>query len=213
MTDATHLTNFFGGKKALPVYLTIGNIHSEIRRKPSEYATAIVAFIPVPPKQRKMTAAEKRAYDANKTMIINNIYADLFAEISVKNTENGFDSLCPDGLTRRIFPRLAAWLGDYPEHCDIQGVAYTRCLWCELPKHAFGDNTIGADRNHGVYHDKYHAGSIDYLKEHGMTYRHNWLWDFCRDRQQIASIVKPDILHTLLLGLIEHLMEWIISIY
>lgn len=44
-SDKTRLTGF-GGKMAYPVYLTIGNIPKEIRRKPSHRAHILLTYLP-----------------------------------------------------------------------------------------------------------------------------------------------------------------------
>lgn len=50
VSDGTHLTNFAGDKKAWPVYLTIANIPSKIRNKPTNMAIILIALLPIPPK-------------------------------------------------------------------------------------------------------------------------------------------------------------------
>lgn len=40
-SDKTNLTRFSGDKQAWPVYLTVGNIAKEIRRKPTERAMVL----------------------------------------------------------------------------------------------------------------------------------------------------------------------------
>ena len=34
MSDATHLSNYAGDKKEWPIYMTVGNLSSELRQKP-----------------------------------------------------------------------------------------------------------------------------------------------------------------------------------
>ena len=46
-TDKTQLTQFSGGKLAYPVYLTLGNIPRSIRRKPSQHACILIAYLSV----------------------------------------------------------------------------------------------------------------------------------------------------------------------
>lgn len=46
-SDKTQIT-LFGGKSAYSVYLTIGNLPKEIRRKPSMNGHILLAYLPVP---------------------------------------------------------------------------------------------------------------------------------------------------------------------
>ncbi|KAF9003205.1 hypothetical protein BDZ89DRAFT_1146120 [Hymenopellis radicata] len=46
-TDKTQLTQFSGSRQAYPVYLTLGNIPSHLRRKPSQLACILVAYLPI----------------------------------------------------------------------------------------------------------------------------------------------------------------------
>ncbi|KAJ3965272.1 hypothetical protein EV361DRAFT_776715, partial [Lentinula raphanica] len=46
-TDKTQLTQFSGNKSAYPVYLTLGNIPKELRRKPGTRACVLLAYLSV----------------------------------------------------------------------------------------------------------------------------------------------------------------------
>ena len=47
-SDETMLTQFRGDKKGWPVYITIGNIPSKIRRQPTKNALKLLGYLPVP---------------------------------------------------------------------------------------------------------------------------------------------------------------------
>ncbi|KAF8414714.1 hypothetical protein EV426DRAFT_579159 [Tirmania nivea] len=49
-SDQTHLTNYSGNKKLWPRYMSIGNIKSTVRNKPTMNAWIPIALLPVPPK-------------------------------------------------------------------------------------------------------------------------------------------------------------------
>ena len=63
-TDKTQLT-IFGGKQAYPVYMTIGNIPKEIRRKPSRHAQMLVGYIPMTKLEGIRNQAARRHAVAN----------------------------------------------------------------------------------------------------------------------------------------------------
>jgi len=51
--DAAHLANFSGNGKVWPLYMTIGNIKSSIRNKPTSHAWVPVAILLNAPKRIK----------------------------------------------------------------------------------------------------------------------------------------------------------------
>ncbi|KAF8428986.1 hypothetical protein EV426DRAFT_542969 [Tirmania nivea] len=50
-SDQIHLTNFSGDKKLWPLYMSIGNIKSTVRNKPTMNAWIPIAPLPVSPKR------------------------------------------------------------------------------------------------------------------------------------------------------------------
>jgi len=66
-SDSTHLTNFSGDGKVWPLYMSIGNIKSGIRSRPTSHAWIPVALLPNSSKQvKKITgwSEEKQEQEA-----------------------------------------------------------------------------------------------------------------------------------------------------
>ncbi|EGO02638.1 hypothetical protein SERLA73DRAFT_38032, partial [Serpula lacrymans var. lacrymans S7.3] len=103
-TDNTQLTQFSGNKSAYPVYLTLGNIPSSIRCKPSQHACVLIGYLSV-----------------NKLMIF-----ELLIEAGCKGTE----VTGGDGVVRKLHPILACYVADYPEQCLVTCSKYGICPQC-----------------------------------------------------------------------------------
>ena len=66
-SDQTFLTNFSGDKKLWPLFMSIGNIRSYIRNKPTEQAWILIGLLPVAPKRNKGIkgfTTQQQEYDA-----------------------------------------------------------------------------------------------------------------------------------------------------
>jgi hypothetical protein len=109
-TNKTQLT-LFRNKSAYPVYLTIGNIPKEIRRKPSAQAYILLGYLPT-------THLETVTNKAARQRMISNLYHSCMGQILKplqKLGEHGTMMTTTDGHLRRIHPIIAAFIGDYPE--------------------------------------------------------------------------------------------------
>jgi len=65
MPDSTHLSDFAGDKKEWPVYMTSGNLSSNIRQMPSAHTGVMVALLPIPIMNRNIP--EKRLDEQRQT--------------------------------------------------------------------------------------------------------------------------------------------------
>ena len=71
--DKTQLTDFSGDKKAQPIYLTIGNIHSSLQNKYSNLTQIVLTFLPAPVKFQDNSASGDRAHrDINQQVLCDN---------------------------------------------------------------------------------------------------------------------------------------------
>jgi len=112
-SDKTHLTVLAGDKKAWPLYLSIGNIPSQIRNALKQQAWALIGYIPV-------VHFEDRT-DLQSTLI-NRLFhkcIEFILNPLIKAGEDGQEMKDSKGDVRKCYPRVAAYLADYPEQVLI----------------------------------------------------------------------------------------------
>jgi len=114
-SDKAHLTEHSGDKSAWPLYLSLGNIHSSIRNKPSSKCWILIAYIPIPvfidtgPTSLHMALQQRLFHQCLKIILETLKWAG----------EQGILLSDSFGQQRHCFPRVAAYLADYPEQILI----------------------------------------------------------------------------------------------
>ena len=118
-SDKTQLT-LFRGKTAYPVYLTIGNIPKDIRRKPSSHAQILIAYVPT----NKLEGITNKA--ARRHAIANLFHTCMQAALAPITTygETGIAMMSGDGIWRRCHPIFSCFVGDYPEQALVTCTLY-----------------------------------------------------------------------------------------
>ncbi|KAF8431624.1 hypothetical protein L210DRAFT_872860 [Boletus edulis BED1] len=111
-SDKTELSRFKGDKMAWPVYLTIGNVSKHIRRRPTHHASILVGYLPV----SKLETFENNS--VARYRLFHYCMRRLVEPLVVAGQE-GVEMVCADGLIRRVYPVLAAFIGDHPEQCLV----------------------------------------------------------------------------------------------
>ncbi|EGO04401.1 hypothetical protein SERLA73DRAFT_38076, partial [Serpula lacrymans var. lacrymans S7.3] len=126
-TDKTQLTQFSGNKSAYPVYLTLGNIPSSIRRKPSQHTCVLIGYLSVNKLVKKglttkeKTARVQRLFHASVRMIL---------EPLIEAGRKGMEVTGGDGAVRKIHAILACYVANYPEQCLVTCSKYGTCPKC-----------------------------------------------------------------------------------
>ncbi|KAG2139381.1 hypothetical protein BD769DRAFT_1327159, partial [Suillus cothurnatus] len=113
----------FCNKTAYPVYLTIGNIPKEIRRKPSSGSHILLAYLPT-------THLEHITNKASRCRAIANLYHACLCRVLAPLKSAGSEgiSMCSgDGAHRHCHPLFASFVGDYPEQLLATGVKFREC--------------------------------------------------------------------------------------
>ena len=210
-TDKTQLTTF-RNKNAYPLYLTIGNIPKEIRRKPSLRAYVLLAYLPT-------TRLENITNKAQRRRIINNLYHSCMHKI-LEPLEvagiSGINMSTGSGNVHRTHPIFASFIGDYPEQILSSGGITGECPSCEAPRDKLGENDMYASRDlEAVLKilDSFEvdpAGFLQACSEAGIKPLVNPFWKNL-PYSNIYRSITPDVLHQLYQGIVRHLVGWVIE--
>ena len=214
-SDETHLTNFSGDQKAWPLYLTIGNLDSVVRNKPSYLGYITLALLPVPPKFQGIstTLDDKLRREAQAALF--HVATHIFQPLH-KHTESGIQLPCADGFIRHCHPVLASYIADHSEQTkNLHAVNQLCCPKCEVPARATGqyisEPELFAMRcQQNKYTHKYRALQAatekaditeieGWFRERGAHPRRNLFWDL--PLVDSYDLHRPDILHNLHLGI------------
>ncbi|KAH8144439.1 uncharacterized protein LAJ45_11569 [Morchella importuna] len=212
-SDGTHLTNFSGDKKAWPIYLTIGNIKSSVRSKPTGHSLILLGLLPVPPKLGKNSLANS-ALRRQSQMALHRALGEIFQSIR-ECSQEGELIACADGYERLCFPVLSGWIADQPEHSNLQNISTSSCPRCEVEFHSLGSTRRSPTRDHEDYRERVklfrenpgNLGPVEYLVARSVKTLFNAFWGM--PRVNPYDLNKPDILHNIYLGMLKHMMEWV----
>ncbi|KAI0037921.1 hypothetical protein FA95DRAFT_1585536 [Auriscalpium vulgare] len=153
-SDSTHLASF--GTAALwPMYLFFGNQSKYTRAQPRSGACHHVAYIPkvrgachdtlissshiaaaaglsltgLPPPDDIITHCRRELMHAVLKLMLDDAFLEAY--------QHGIVIKCPDGVTRRIYPRLFTYSADYPEKvllAAIRNLGTCPCPRCKMGK-------------------------------------------------------------------------------
>lgn len=199
------LTTFSGDKVAYPVYLTIGNISKSIRRKPSTHATALLAYLPT---------TELKCFKDEKIAKYRLFHACMSALLSSlkKAGKSGINLTCADGLIRRIFPILAAYIADFPEQCLVACCQENYCPICTILPNVWENSVLSPLRTQAET-ERLLCAQDDGLdppefRQQGLRLIFVPFWA-SMPLTDIFTCITPDILHQLHKGVFkDHLVKW-----
>ncbi|KAG8733444.1 hypothetical protein FRC10_000243 [Ceratobasidium sp. 414] len=206
MSDKTNLTERSGGKKAWPVYITIGNINKDIRRQPSKHAVILLGYLPIP---AGLSEDGDQVSQGEWAWEIFHKCMSKMVEPLVEVSRNGVELWCSDGGVRRCYPFLAAYVADYPEQNLV--TCTSGCPICEEPKEGRGD--LGAPaplrtRNSTLRAlEEAEVGQKVGMNKLGL--RNIWPFWTNLPLTNISASITPDLLHQLHKGMfLDHLVKW-----
>ena len=188
--------------------MSIGNIPSSIRAKPTSHAWIPIALLPIGPKRlHKQPGWSAKKQEQEALEAVHDILRLIFRPIS-DSAKDGISVTCGDGVQRRCYFRLTAWLADHQENCTIHAIYNNRCTICECPVDELGSYPSKHQRrDFRKYTTWMDDSDVQQLKSAGVKQINNALWSLLDSKP--CDLVRPDLLHNMYLGNIEYLMGWI----
>ncbi|KAG9080385.1 hypothetical protein FRC06_006648, partial [Ceratobasidium sp. 370] len=208
-TDQTTLSVLCGGQTAYPVYLTVGNISKDDRRKPSKHAMVLLGYLPVEAFEDVENDNERQRMKAD---LVHRSMETMLEPLKVASQE-GVEMWCPDGRLRRVYPRVATYMADWPEQNLMSCTSEGSCPVCTTKQARRGDladpaplrnreETLGAIRKYFIH------CSVAELKDLGL--KPVWPWWGDIPGVNLATCFAPDMLHQLYQGIFKsHLLRWV----
>ncbi|KAJ6517025.1 hypothetical protein DFH09DRAFT_1251360 [Mycena vulgaris] len=213
-TDKTQ-TTLFRNKAAYPVYMTIGNIPKDIRRKPSRQAYVLLGYLPTTRLDHiKNKAARRRA--------VANLYHACMRQILRPLRPAGLDGIemmSGDGVVRRCHPMFSVFAGDYPEQVLVTATKTGECPTCPVPRDELGSFE-------DLYEPRDLSAVLEALKKAdgnateftracvhaGIKPIYHPFWEDLPYVNIFLSITS-DVLHQLYQGVIKHVIAWVTEAY
>ncbi|KAF8598610.1 hypothetical protein BDV93DRAFT_593766 [Ceratobasidium sp. AG-I] len=206
--DETILANNLRGKKAHPVYLSIGNISKVTQRKPTKRAMILVGYVPV---NRFKDVLDKKTRRYFRGDLLHRSLEVIFEPLKTASVD-GMLARCADGYLRHIYPIISAWIADWPKQNDLAGTTQSGCPKCchkwkgrgqggpSVPLCDPGE-TLAAIQE---YLQNWRPGV---LKRHLVT---PWVPFWANiPHVDIGRALAPDLLHQLYKGMFEHAKDWV----
>jgi len=217
MSDRTHLLNFASDNEEWPVYMTIANLSSKLRLSPSMLSIVRVALLPIPIKninvRQKPLDVQGHTNREERDEVLRRVLQPRTFKHN-PSAESGYQNiLCADGNFKRCKPVLAAWLAYWLEYSDLHHLERHVCFRCECPKNELGDYVPPDKQHHWPDHNLYRSLSDANTKAAGdeISSRHSYReFNVFRHIPCIMrDLPKPDLFHTMQIGMLDHLHKWI----
>jgi len=198
--------------------MTIGNLSSKIRQMPSTHSIVMVAFLLIPINNRNIPQKRQDKQCQTNREVLNEVLRRLLQPLTFKQNPSAgsgyYNVLCADGNCRRWKPVLAASLADCPEYSDLHHLERHVCFWCECPKNELGDY-VHPDKQHprrdrNLYRTLSDANTKAADVKLSLRHVHRGFNVFRHIPCVVSDLPKPDLFHTMQIGMLDHLQKWII---
>ncbi|RPD67720.1 hypothetical protein L226DRAFT_474492 [Lentinus tigrinus ALCF2SS1-7] len=204
--DKTTVSVATGNQEFHPLYMSIGNIHNDMRRAHRD-SVVPVAFLAIPKTAHEWENDEefwvfkKQLYHTSIVKILEPLRPGMTTPHVLR---------CPDGHFRHAVFEIGPFIADYPEQVYLSGIVSGWCPKCfSVPDHVFvaGDRrtrkTTCQKKTTYTFEEQWDAFGINPDVEPFTNYF---------PRADIHELLLPDLLHQLIKGAFkDHLVTWVIE--
>ena len=196
-----------------PLYLTIGNIPKDLRRKPSCYAQILLAYLPTSYLKHVTNLTSRRR-------MVNNLFHSCLTQILTPIRQaavNGVLMKDGRGVLRRGHPILANYIADYPEQVVVTGTKTKDCPKCNVSSDKLGSLVTPCEiRDLQAVLDALNLVDLDpqLFRQACNNLRIKPIFHPFFEQLPYTNIfqaITPDILHQLLQGVLRHLLSWLVQ--
>ncbi|KAI5982905.1 hypothetical protein EDD15DRAFT_2391024 [Pisolithus albus] len=203
-SDKTTVSVATGQNDYWPVYLSVGNIHNNVRRA-HRNGVELLAFLAIPKAAKKYTddptfwRFKKQLFHVAMSKILGSLKGCMTVPRVMK---------CPDGHFHRVICGIGPYIADYLEQVLISGIVQNWCGRCTASPDDLdaGGPTRTAQLMRALIEELQASATWD---EWGIDAN---VVPFTEDfpRADIYQLLAPDILHQLIKGgFKDHLVEWV----
>ncbi|KAH8978470.1 hypothetical protein EDB86DRAFT_3090503 [Lactarius hatsudake] len=203
-SDKTTVSVATGQTDYYPLYLSIGNLHNNIRQS-HRGGVALVGFLAIAQTEKKHSNSP--GFRRFRCQLFHTSLARILSSLCPGMSEPEVVR-CANGFHRRVVYGLGPYIADYPEQVLISGIVMGWCPKCTAPKDEL--ETLGHPRS------SEHTDAIQELLGLGELWNiYGIVGDvkpFTNDfpRACVYELLSPDLLHQLIKGTFkDHLVQWV----
>ncbi|KZP30691.1 hypothetical protein FIBSPDRAFT_907902 [Athelia psychrophila] len=203
-SDKTTVSVATGANDYWPVYMSIGNIHNNIR-KAHRNGLVLLGFLPAPKSDKEHSGDVQ--YRKYRRQLFHTALARILQPLKEGMTKPEVFR-CPDAHFRRAIFGLGPYIADYPEQCLLACIVQGWCVRClARNSHLEVDERLPRSREHtNALLEELELGTL--WEEYGLV---GDIVPFTEEfpRADIHELIAPDILHQLVKGTFkDHLVDW-----
>ncbi|KAI0360029.1 hypothetical protein OH77DRAFT_1586687 [Trametes cingulata] len=205
-SDKTTVSVATGQNDYYPLYMSIGNIHNNVRRAHRE-SVILIAFLAIPKADRRH--ADTPAFRRFRRQLFHSSLSAILQSLKPGMTVPEV-ARCPDTHYRRVIWGIGAYIADYMEQVLVACIVQGWCPTCLKPSGQLDAPRAGDKRS------RMHTEALI------RTFEPSVLWDdygvlpdvvpFTNDfpRADIYELLSGDLLHQLIKGTFkDHLVTWV----